>query len=72
MEGSLGLYGIDLDADFWHGPMTLRKLWVRVRALPPECLLWREVHEAAEVAKAEAAERSIDETLAMVGGARRG
>lgn len=66
VEGALALSGIDL-ADLYRERMTLRQLWVRIRALPPESAVHRSVHEAGEKADADQLERGVLDALAIFG-----
>jgi hypothetical protein len=55
LEGSFLRCGWDL-ADVYRDRMTIRQLWVRIRALPADAPLWESYR--AEEQKAEQAKRS--------------
>lgn len=46
--------------------MSLRQLWVRIKALPQDAPLWLEVARDQAEAEAKAEADSLDETLAMM------
>ena len=60
------MHGIDL-ADLYRGEMSLRQLWVRLRALPGDSAVHRSVHEAAEKADADKLTQDVEDALAMFG-----
>lgn len=51
VEADLAFRGVDL-RDLWRrgSGLTPRRLWVLIRALPPDALLWHEVQKAQDKA----------------------
>lgn len=58
--------GIDL-GDLYRERLTLRQVWVRIRALPPTSAVHRSVHEEGEKADADQLERGVLDALALFG-----
>ena len=52
--------------------MTLRQLWVRIKALPSDAPLWVEYREAQEKAEAVKQSQAIDDALAQFQSKREG
>lgn len=64
MEGSLWVYGHTDLTDFYRDRLTLRQIYVRIRALPAEAPLVRLLAAEQEKAEVEAKEREVMRTLA--------
>lgn len=58
--------GIDL-GDLYRGELTLRQVWVRLRALPGDSAVHRSISDRAEKAEAEKAGQDVMDALAMFG-----
>jgi hypothetical protein len=65
VEGSLWVYGNRTDlADFYRGDLTLRQVWVRLRALAEDAPLWVVLEAEQEKAKQRKQADDIDAALA--------
>lgn len=60
------MHGIDL-ADLYRERMTLRQVWVRVRALPPGSAVHRSVQDGLEKAESSQMVQDVEDALAMFG-----
>lgn len=58
--------GIDL-GDLYRERLTLRQVWVRIRALPPDSAVHRSVHDQAEKAQTDQLAQDVEDALAMFG-----
>lgn len=65
VEGALWRYGTDL-ADLYRDQMTLRQLWVRIRALPGDSPVHRAVEDARVRAELDQKAQDVDDAIAMV------
>ena len=50
--------------DFYRDRLTLRQIWVRIKALPPDAPLIAVIEAMDADAEAEAKQREVEETLA--------
>lgn len=64
VEGSLWVYGRTDLADFYRGTLTLRQVWVRLRALPEEAPIWAVLDAEREKAEQRKQVDEIDAALA--------
>lgn len=60
------MHGIDL-GDLYRDRLSLRQVWVRIRALGPDEALARELHAATEKAEDDRRQTDVEDALAAFG-----
>ena len=68
VEGDLWVHAQTDLADFYAGRLTLRQIWVRMGAMPPETFCGAVVRTLAERAEAASKFSDVDAALNMFGG----
>lgn len=65
LEGSFLRYGLGDLADLYRDRLTLRQLWVRVTACPPDSPLWNAWRHARDEAEAQRKVDEVEDTLSI-------